>query len=147
MTHQLTRAQADALDNLFLATQQHHGRRVAVETIAVAAVEAYLAVGPGESVDSVSAVRQLISETCRARGVLVKRLLGHIGSRDARTAAVRRELMARISALGYSLPTVGRFLRRHHTTVHFGLKVFRREQPALAAQLLGGDELAARRAA
>lgn len=144
----MTRTELAKLVDIFLATRQKHGLDIAVEAVAEAAIETFMAVSPAvpESDATVAAVKQLIQETCWARNVEWRLVMSHgDGSRNAEVCRVRRECMARIQAMGFSESAVGRLMGRDHSTAHAALKVFRAENPSLAAALVVKDELAERR--
>ncbi|MES1164184.1 MAG: hypothetical protein ABUR63_00385, partial [Verrucomicrobiota bacterium] len=142
----VTRAQVQRLVDVFLANQEH-GLPVALEAVASVAVSMHGDRGDTRTPvtkESVRDARLFIAEVARHRGVTVERLLS--GCKRKEVVACRWECFARLLSLRFSSVAVGRLMRRHHSTVLHGVKRFEMEQPALAAQLRGGDELAARRA-
>jgi chromosomal replication initiation ATPase DnaA len=66
-------------------------------------------------------MRELLAEVAQAHGLSVAELKGR--NRTRPVAVARQLFIARAYATGrYSLPQIGRFLKRHHTTILHGVR-------------------------
>lgn len=69
-----------------------------------------------------------VRELCEQRGVSFQDVMGR--SRLARDCMVRSEAYIKFRSEGLSLPAIGRFFNRDHTTVLSGINYFMRKSNA-----------------
>jgi len=59
---------------------------------------------------------------CDKSGLTAERILGP--SRDRETVRAKRLLAVDLRGMGYSYPEIGRFMRKHHTTIIHLVKTY-----------------------
>src|ERR1700722_16031557 len=64
----------------------------------------------------------VMAQVARRSGVALEHILSN--RRDRHVAHARHQVMHELRAIGLSLPSIGRLLRRDHTTVMYGLRSF-----------------------
>ena len=63
-------------------------------------------------------IASIISGVCNRHGVTLDQLIAK--DRSGRIVAARHEVYARLREAGFSLPRIGRKMKRDHKTVHSG---------------------------
>lgn len=133
----MTTAQLKILDAIFTEAEPR-GRLIAIEL--VIEYSRSMLGGPKKPRrrELTEAVRIVLEDVAsRHPGVTFDDIRGR--STFQEVCAARREAMARVRAMGFSLPGVGRFFDRDHSSVHAALRKFEADKPLTALRISIGS--------